>query len=116
MGKISLNVPNSLSDLPEEERDLLLGRALRVAVKERVEQVEQELGEGQEKEAILEKKYGMEFEAFEKKVELQKFVGLDYQEDYHDWYFWRESNQRTQQILQNLRRFLADQIQRRDTT
>ena len=107
MAKVTLEVPNALSDLPGEERDLLLNRALRSATKERIEQVAQELRECENRIDGFIKKYNMDFDAFEKKVEAQVFGGVDVQEDYHEWYFWRECKKKAEGILQDLRRAVA---------
>ena len=45
--------------------------------------------------------------AFEKKVETQVLEGVDIQEDYHEWYFWRECKRKTEDVLQSLRRTIT---------
>ena len=104
MAKVTLEVPNALSDLPGDERDLLLNRALRSATKERIEQVEHELGECEDKVDSFTEKYHMDFDAFEKGIKAREFEGVDVQEDYHEWYFWRECKGRTKDVLRSLRR------------
>lgn len=103
MARITMNIPGALSDLPDEERNLLLSRAVRTATKERIEQLEQELKECAERIGELSGKYNMSFDVFERKMETQEFFGVDYQEDYHDWCFWRESKQRVEDVLRTLR-------------
>lgn len=71
--------------------------------KERIEQVEQELKKCEAEVDHFIKKYGVDFDTFERKIEDQEFFGVDYQEDYHDWYFWRESKQRVEDVLRTLR-------------
>ena len=104
MTKVTLEVPNALGDLPGEERDLLFRRALRSVTKERIEQVKRELRECETKIDHFTRKYNMDFDTFEKKVEIQELQGVDVQEDYHDWYFWGECRRKAEDVLQNLRR------------
>ena len=106
MSKITLDIPEALSDLPGEERDLLIHRALRSATKVRIEQIEGELRENQDKIDQFVRKYNMDFSAFEQKIEAEELTGTEVQEDYHTWYFWCECTQRAESVLQNLRRFL----------
>ena len=107
MSEIILNIPDALNDLPTEERNLLVGRALRGAVRDRIAQVEREVAEGELRIGEYEEKHGLSFEAFEKKIQSLQLVGVDFQEDYTDWYAWIESTQRAVQVLDKLRRFLA---------
>lgn len=107
MGEIILDIPDVLSGLPKKEQALLMGRALRRAVEDRVVQVEEEIREGQEYLDHYKDKYGLSFEEYEKKINDLEFVGVDYQEDYNDWYFWTECVQRAQQVLNTLRQFLS---------
>ncbi len=107
MSEITLNIPDVLTDLPKKEQALLMGRALRGAVEYRMVQVEEEIREGQGYLEQYEKKYGLSFQAYEKKINDLEFVGVDYQEDYNDWYFWTECVQRAQAVLINLRQFLS---------
>ncbi len=106
MSKITLDIPQALNDLPGEERDLLIHRALRSATKVRIEQIEDELRENQDKLDHFVKKYNMDLDTFERKVEAEELTGTEVQEDYHTWYFWCKSTQRAESVLQNLRRFL----------
>lgn len=103
MAKITMDIPGALSDLPDEERNLLLSRAVRTATKERIEQLEQELKECEEKIREFSGKYNISFDDFERKIEAQEFLGVNYQEDYHDWYFWCEARQRVEDVLRTLR-------------
>ena len=107
MSEITLHIPDALTGLPKQEQAILMGRALRSAVEERVIQVEEEIREGQAYLEQYEKKYGLSFVAYEKKINDLEFVGVDYQEDYNDWYFWTECVQRAQGVLINLRQFLS---------
>lgn len=107
VSEITLNVPDALGDLPKEERDLLVGRALRGAVRDRIVQVEREVGEGETHISQFEKRYGFTFDVFERKIEAQELAGVDYQEDYNDWYAWIESTRRAVQVLEKLRKFLV---------
>ncbi|MDA0746441.1 MAG: hypothetical protein O2954_07970 [bacterium] len=107
MNEITLTVPDALGDLPKGERDLLLGRALRTATKERITQVTNEVNEGMHYIRRFEKKYGMKFDEFEKKLNSLELEGVSYQEDYHDWYFWIESTRRAERVLATLQRFLS---------
>ena len=58
---------DALTDLPKKEQALLMGRALRGAVEYRMVQVEEEIREGQGYLEQYEKKYGLSFQAYEKK-------------------------------------------------
>lgn len=106
MSKITLNIPEVLTDLPKKELALLMGHTLRNAVESRIVQIEEEIREGQGYLEQYEKKYGLSFEAYEQKIDDLEFVGVDHQEDYNDWYFWMECVQRAQVVLTNLRQFL----------
>lgn len=107
MSTMTLQVPDVLNNLPKEERELLVGRALRMAVKDRIAQVERDIAEGKAHIEQYEKKYGLSYEAYEKKIESLEFMGVDYQEDYLDWYAWNESTRRAAQVLDKLHQFLA---------
>ena len=107
MSEITLHIPDALTGLPKREQAILMGRALRSAVEERVVQVEEEIREGQAYLEQYKKKYGLSFAVYEKKINDLEFVGVNYQEDYNDWYFWIECVQRAQSVLMNLRQFLS---------
>jgi len=107
MSAMTLQLPDVLNDLPDEERELLIGRALRMAVKDRIAQVERDIAEGKAHIARYEEKYGLSFVDYEKKIESLEFVGVDYQEDYLDWYAWIESTRCADQILNKLQAFIA---------
>lgn len=107
MSEITLNVPDVLSGLPKKEQELLMSRALRSAVEDRVVQVEEEIKEGQNYSEQYKKKYGLSFEEYEERINNLELVGVDYQEDYNDWYFWTECVQRAQKVLEDLHQFLS---------
>ena len=67
MGEIILDIPDVLSGLPKKEQALLMGRALRRAVEDRVVQVEEEIREGQEYLDYYKDKYGLSLKITKKK-------------------------------------------------
>ena len=75
MSKITLNIPEVLTDLPKKELALLMGHTLRNAVESRIVQIEEEIREGQGYLEQYEKKYGLSFEAYEQKIDDLEFVG-----------------------------------------
>lgn len=87
MNTIQVRVPKSIEQLVEGEQDRLLRVGLRVAAKTRAKELAQAEREATLQVRRLEKKYGITFKAFEKKLAVINTVQAH--EDYNDWFFWK---------------------------
>lgn len=86
MNTIQVRVPKAIGQLVEGEQDRLLRVALRMAVKTRAKELMQAQREATANVRRMEKKYGMPFNAFEKKLGAMNTAQAH--EDYNDWFFW----------------------------
>ncbi|OQY94637.1 MAG: hypothetical protein B6D41_06920 [Chloroflexi bacterium UTCFX4] len=86
MNTIQVRVPKAIEQLVEGEQDRLLRVALRMAAKTRAKELTQAQREASANVRRLEKKYGMTFNAFEKKLGAMNTAQAH--EAYNDWFFW----------------------------
>ncbi|TAH53053.1 MAG: hypothetical protein EYC68_05180 [Chloroflexota bacterium] len=94
MNTIQVRVPKAIEQLVEGEQDRLLRVALRMAAKTRAKELTQAQREASANVRRLEKKYGMTFNAFEKKLGAMNTAQAH--EDYNDWFFWLNVLERVQ--------------------
>lgn len=86
MTTIQVRVPKAIEQLVEGEQDRLLRVGLRVAAKKRAQELAQSKREALLHVRQMERKYGVTFRTFEKKMD--KEAALQLHEDYNEWYFW----------------------------
>ena len=96
---MTIEVPQSLANLPEQEQALLLRAGLYEAGRKRIRQWEAEITEAEAEIERFESRYGMPFAQFESEA-LPKLDTLKAHEDYNDWFFW-------QNVLADRRSLLA---------
>jgi len=94
MNTIQVRVPKAIEQLVEGEQDRLLRVALRMAAKTRAKELTRAQREASAKVRRLERKYGMTFNAFEKKFGAMNTAQAH--EDYNDWFFWVNVLERVQ--------------------
>ena len=100
MLEMTLKLPESLTRLPEGERDLLIRAGLHEATRARIRQLRAEIAETQKETRRFETRYGMSLTRFETE-KLAAADSLQAHEDYNDWFYW-------QSVLEEKRRDLAD--------
>lgn len=86
MTTIQVRVPKAIEQLVGGEQDRLLRVGLRVAAKKRAQELAQSKREALSHVRQLERKYGVTFKTFEKRLEKQDT--LQAHEDYNEWFFW----------------------------
>lgn len=94
MNTIQVRVPKAIEQLVEGEQERLLRVALRMAAKARAKELTQAEREALSNVRRMEKKYGVAFKAFEKKLGTMNTVQAH--EDYNDWFFWMNVLERVQ--------------------
>ena len=100
MLEMTLRLPETLTRLPEAERDMLIRAGLHEAVRARVRQLESEIAATKEELRRFETRYGMSLPHFETDV-LANQDSLQVHEDYNDWFYW-------QSLLEDKERLLSD--------
>jgi septation ring formation regulator EzrA len=104
MLEMTLRLPESLTRLPEGERDLLIRAGLHEATRARIKQLKTEIAEAQKEVRRYEARYGMSLARFEAE-QLTQTDSFQAHEDYNDWFYWQsvlEEKQRTLAELQGL--------------
>ncbi len=106
MLEMTLKLPESLTRLPEGERDMLIRAGLHEATRARIKQLRAKIAETQKEVRRFEARYGMSLARFEaeKLTEVDSFQA---HEDYNDWFYWQsvlDEKQRNLADLQGLRR------------
>ncbi len=105
MLEMTLKLPESLTRLPEAERDLLVRAGLHEATRARIKQVKAEIAEAQREVRRYAARYGMSLARFEAEV-LVTADSFQAHEDDNDWFYWQsvlDEKQRDLAALQGLR-------------
>ena len=105
MLEMTLKLPESLTRLPEAERELLVRAGLHEATRARIKQVKADIAEAQREVRRYEARYGMSLARFEAEL-LAAADSFQVHEDYNDWFYWQttlEEKQRDLASLQGLR-------------
>ena len=106
MLEMTLKLPESLTRLPEGERDMLIRAGLHEATRARIKQLRAEIAETQKEVRRFEARYGMSLARFEAE-KLASADSFQTHEDYNDWFYWQgvlDEKQRNLADLQGLRR------------
>lgn len=98
MLEMPLKLSESLTRLPEGERDRLIRAGLHEATRARIRQLRAEFAETQRELRRFEARYGMSLTRFEAERLADAFQA---HEDYNDWFYW-------QSVLEEKQRHLAD--------
>jgi hypothetical protein len=88
MAQMMLTIPQTLVDLPEQERALLLRAGLYEAERARARQLEAEVAEAEAQVQRFQARYGMPLSRFETEA-LPALDTWQVHEDYNDWFFWQ---------------------------
>jgi len=107
--KIELEVPDIIYELPEEEKNKLIGSVLVNSIKERLEALTEEANEAKEKITKYQNKYSVNLESFEQEG-LKDNSSLDEHDEYMDWYFWQKVYDESSKLIERYRIFLGDEI------
>jgi hypothetical protein len=100
MLEMTLKLPESLTRLPEAERDILIRAGLHEATRARIRQLKAEIVETQREIRRFEARYGMSLTRFE----AESLAGADTfqaHDDYNDWFY-------SQSVLEEKQKHLAD--------
>jgi hypothetical protein len=100
MPEITFEVPETLTRLPEQEREMLLRAGLYEAKRARIRQLEAKIAECKDRISRFEARYGMPLARFEREV-LAEQDGFQVHADYNDGCYW-------QHVLEEKRQLLAD--------
>jgi hypothetical protein len=102
MTQMTLEIPDTLANLPQPERDLLIRAGLYEATRARLRQLAVEIVESEEHIRRFEARYQMPFSRFESEL-LPTLDTLEAHQDYNDWFFWQSVLVEKQRLLAELR-------------
>jgi hypothetical protein len=98
--EMTLKLPETLTRLPEPERDMLIRAGLHEATRARIHQMRAELAEAKKQIRRFETHYGLSLARFESEI-LVNQDSIQVHEDYNDWFYW-------QAVAEEKTRLLAD--------
>jgi len=98
MEEIRVTVPDGFADLIADET--IERGALRSLAKKRLAELEADREEAERRVGEFEDEYGMDFEEFE--GEFEDDATKEAHEDYNEWYFWRETRERTTKRIERV--------------
>jgi len=98
--EMTLKLPETLTRLPEPERDMLIRAGLHEATRARILQMRAELAEAKKQVRRFETRYGLSLARFESEI-LVNQDSIQAHEDYNDWFYW-------QAVADEKTRLLAD--------
>jgi broad specificity phosphatase PhoE len=98
MEEIRVTVPDGFADLIADET--IERGALRSLAKKRLAELEADREEAERHVGEFEDEYGMDFEEFE--GEFEDDATKEAHEDYNEWYFWRETRERTTKRIERV--------------
>jgi len=101
MARVTVNLPDYVAEMPEQERDLLIRAGLYEAMHARRQQLAHELAEAEAKVHEFERKYNRSLTQFEADV-LPDVADLDTHNDYNDWFYFNEIVARLSSALAGL--------------
>jgi hypothetical protein len=104
MTQITLEVPDVLANLPEQERSLLIRAGLYEATRAWIRQLEAEIAESKAQIQHFEARYNLSFLQFEAE-RLPTLDTLQAHEDYNDWFYWQSVLTEKQRLLAELQPF-----------
>jgi hypothetical protein len=101
MTQITIDLPESLAQLPANERESIIRAGLFEAIRARRREIEGEILTAQGHLQQFENQYGMSFERFETEL-LATLDAPAAHEDYMDWFFWQTVLAEQQKLLVGL--------------
>ncbi len=101
MTQMTLDIPDTLANLPQQERGLLIRAGLYEATRARIRQLEAEIAESEEHLHRFEAHYQVAFAGFESEL-LPTLDTIQAHEDYNDWFFWQSVLTEKQRLLAEL--------------
>ena len=88
MLEMTLKLPETLTRLPEPERDMLIRAGLHEATRARIHQMSADLAEAQRQVRRFETRYGLSLARFESEI-MATQDAVQAHEDYNDWFYWQ---------------------------
>ncbi|MCZ7571789.1 MAG: hypothetical protein M5U01_24825 [Ardenticatenaceae bacterium] len=101
MVELTVQIPESLARLPDNEREALIRAGLHVAVSARRRELEAEIATATDQIRHFEVRYGLSLAQFEREV-LPTLDSLQAHENYNDWFFWDRVLAEKKQLLADL--------------
>ena len=101
MLEMMLRLPETLTRLPEPERDMLIRAGLHEATRARIHQMRAELAEAQRQVRRFETRYGLSLARFESEI-MANQDSVQAHEDYNDWFYWQAVVEEKTRLLANL--------------
>jgi hypothetical protein len=98
--EVTLKLSETLTRLPEPERDMLIRAGLHEATRARILQMKADLAEAKKQVRRFETRYGLSLARFESEILAQQ-DSVQTHEDYNDWFYW-------QAVVDEKTRLLAD--------
>ena len=98
MEEIRVTIPDGFADLIADET--IERGALRSLARKRLAELEADGEEAERHVGEFEDEYAMEFEEFES--EFEDDATKETHEDYNEWYFWRETRERTTERIERV--------------
>ena len=107
MKKIEVEVPDMISELPEEEKKKLMDTAVILSIKKRLNTLKKELKRSEKKINKYEEKYNNCLSDIEKKG-----IGVSLQEhdDYMDWVFWQSVYDNAKNLIEKYQNLSEDEV------
>ena len=100
--QVTIELPEPLSNVPRDERDLLIRAGLGAAVTARRREIQRELDSALAQIQRFEQRYGVSFERFEAEL-LPTLDSPQGHEDYNDWFYWHSVAAEQMSLLEALR-------------
>lgn len=88
MVRVTLDLPETLVNLPERERNGLIRAGVYEAMHARIRQIQAEIDECETHVHHFEERYAMSLQQFEHEL-LPALDTLQAHEDYNDWFYWQ---------------------------
>ncbi|MBI1879345.1 MAG: hypothetical protein HYR94_14200 [Chloroflexi bacterium] len=107
MAQLTLEIPDTLAGLPEQERNLLIRAGLYEATRARIRQLKAEISESKKHIRRFETCYKAPFSRFEAEI-LPTLDSVQAHEDYNDWFYWESVLAEKQRLLAELQRVELD--------
>jgi hypothetical protein len=99
--EMTLKLPETLIQLPEPERDMLIRAGIHEAMRARILQMRAELAEAKKQVRRFETRYGVSLARFESEI-LVNQDSIQVHEDYNDWFYWQAVGEEKTRLLADL--------------
>jgi len=103
MRQMTIELPDTLAELPEREQALFVRAGLYEAGQARIRQLELEIAEAKAEMAHFETRYGVAFADFQARI-LPDLDTLQAHQDYNDCFFWESVLAEKKSLLAKLQR------------